>query len=347
LSKIVLTTISGGSMELGDIPFNLYAKGNTGGMVLFCRSGFAITQRHMEALRRSDRVFYISSADVDNYLDYAFDRIEKIVGSETIPAGEKARIVRGVGKRLVRKLLDDPRSGETVDHSGRFVDSQIELVLGSPDAAVHLFALSSADPYSLSHSINVSTFCILLGQQLLGDSREELRQLGLGGLLHDIGKTQLDARMLTMRTPLTEDEFKEIRRHPGLSAELMDLHKLPRPILAIGRSHHEMCDGSGFPEGLRGDSIHPFARIAAVANAYDGMTSDHNQRTHMPHLQALSIMAQKIKRYDSKVYHALLRIVLRDDRLIEGFLSRRIKPHDLEAATRHINAGLASQKAAF
>jgi HD-GYP domain-containing protein (c-di-GMP phosphodiesterase class II) len=345
LSKIVLTTIAGGSVELGDIPFNLYAKGNTGGMVLFCRPGFAITPRHMEALRRSDRVFYISSAEIDNYLDYAFDRLEKIVSSDTIQFGEKARIVRGVGKRIVRMLLEDPRSGESIKRSSRFVDSQLELILGSPEAAIHLFALSAADPYALSHSINVSTFCILLGQQLLGESREELQQLGLGGLLHDIGKTQLDSRVLVKRTPLTENDFQEIRRHPGLSAELIEEHHLPQPVRIIGRSHHEMADGSGYPDGLHGDSIHPFARIAAVANAYDGMTSDRQQHSRMPHLQALSIMAQKIKRYDSKVFHALLRIVLRDDRLIEGFLSKRIKFNEKTTSSKYINPTIAAPRA--
>ncbi len=347
MSKIVLTTIAGGSIELGNIPFDLYAKSSTGGMVLFCRSGFAISPRHMEALARSDRIFYISSADIDSYLDYAFDRIEEIIVSETILPGEKARIVRGVGKRIVRKLLDDPRSGESVNRSGRFIDSQIELILGSPDAAVHLFALSAADPYALSHSINVSTFCILLGRQLFGESKEELHQLGLGGLLHDLGKTQLDARLLLKRTPLTEKEATEIRRHPALSADLMGGHKMPRSVVAIARSHHEMSDGTGYPDGLSGDAIHPFARIASVANAYDVMTSDREQHAKMPHLQALSIMAQKIKRYDTKVFHALLRIVLRDDRLIEGFLAKRIKTQDIAAATRHINSSLAAQRTGF
>jgi len=347
LSKIVLTTIVGGSIELGEIPFDLYAKGGLGGMVLFCRSGFAITPRHMEALKRNDRIFYISSAEIDAYLDYTFERIEDVIASETIQPGEKARIVRGVGKRIVRKLLDDPRSGEAVKRSGRFIDSQIELIIGSPNAAVHLFALSAADPYALSHSINVSTFCILLGQQLFGQSKEDLHQLGLGGLLHDLGKTQLDASLLLKRTPLTEREVTEIKRHPALSAELIGGHKMPSSVIAIARSHHEMADGTGYPDGLRGDAIHPFARIASVANDYDFMTSDREQHAKMPHLQALSIMAQKIKRYDTKVFHALLRIVLRDERLIEGFLAKRLKTRDISAATRHISTNTAAPRAGF
>ena len=341
MSKIVLTTIAGASIELGEIPFNLYARGTGGGMILFCRSGFAITARHKEALDRSDRIFYISSAEIDQYLDYVFERIERVVASDSIKLGDKARLVRGVGKRIVRRLLDEPRSGKCVDQSKRFIDSQIELIFSSPDAAVHLFSLSSADPYALSHSINVCTFCMLLGEQLYGQSRDDIRNLGLGGLLHDIGKTQLDGRLLMKQTPLTEKEMSEIRRHPLLSSQLIEEHQLPESVKVVGLSHHEMVDGAGYPNGLRGEEIHPFARIAAVANAYDCLTSENEKHARMPHLQALSIMAKKIKRYDRNVFHALLRIVLRDDRLIEGFLTKKIGSKELEAVARshasHIN----------
>jgi len=333
LSKIVLTTIAGASVDLGEIPFNLYAKGPGSGMILFCRAGFAVTPRHKEVLARSDRVFYISSDEIDLYLDYLFDRIEQVVANDNIRIGDKARIVRGVGKRIVRRLLDDPRSGAHIDSSKRYIDSQIELIFSSPEAAVHLFALSSADPYALSHSINVSTFCMLLGEQLFGRSREQLHQLGLGGLLHDIGKTQIDEKLLLKQTPLTETEQQEVRRHPSISEKMIRDHGLPDPVSAIGRSHHETIDGGGYPDGLAGDDIHTFARIAAVANTYDGMTSGGKQQTKIPHIQALSIMAKNIKRYDRMVFHALLRIVLRDDRLVEGFLTRRLSDKDLLAAS--------------
>ena len=325
MSKLVLTTIAGGSVDLGPIPFNLYAKGQDGRMILFCRSTFPITPRHKKALDRSDRIFYISSEEIDKYLEYSFERIERIVANDDIRLGDKTRIVWGVGKKVVRNLMDEPRSGEVVGNSRRFVDSQIELIMRTPEAAAHLFSLSAADPHMLTHSLNVCTFCVLLGEALYGQSRTELQQLGLGGLLHDIGKTQLDQGVFAKKTPLTDRDWDEIRRHPELSKELMSGHGLSGPALEIGKSHHERVNGMGYPDGLRGGKIHPFARIAAVADIYDNITSNRDGKNSLTHMQALAAMAKKKERFDQKVFDALLKTVIHNEKLIKEFKKRQFR----------------------
>ena len=324
-------TISVESIELGPIPFDLYASEGEERIVLFCRAGFEITARHKRMLKGSDRILYISSSDIEQYLDYSFERIEHIVANPRIDVSEKAQIVHGVGKRVVQQLLNNPRSGDAMAHSSRFVRSHVSLILKSPASSDHLFALSSTDPYTFSHSINVCTFCLLLGEKLFGRDHKQLRQIGLGGLLHDIGKIRIDPSVLFKPSALTPEEWAEVRRHSDYGYETGKEHGLPETVLSVIRSHHERMDGSGYPDGLGAGGIPTAARICAVADVYDALTSDRFYAKSMPHVQALVEIAKQIDSLDSTVFDALLQIVLRNEKLIERFHKRRLslpkRPH--------------------
>jgi putative nucleotidyltransferase with HDIG domain len=320
-----LCPVTGATIELGPIPFDLYAGDSRGGVLLFCRRGFEITPRHKDALDRSGRIFYVANDSMDLYFDYAFDRLARIVESLDIRPIEKARIMRGVGMRIVRRLMEDPRSSDAMERGGKFIEAQVELILGSREVTNHLFALAAAAGYTLAHSINVSTFCVLLGEELYGPDLKQLRLLGLGGLLHDLGMTRIDSAVVNKEGPLNDSEWREIYRHTVLGYEIVLEHGLPDPVPAICRSHHERMRGGGYPDGLRGEEIHPFARVAAMADVYDAMTSERTYHKKMPHVQALSKISESVDDFDGKVFTALLRIVLHNDKLVEQFLARGLR----------------------
>ena len=227
--------------------------------------------------------------------------------------------MHGVGKRIVQQLLEEPRSGQVITKSGRFIESHIDLIIASPMAVSHLFAISSTDSYTFSHSVNVCTLCLLMGEKIFGRQREDLWNIGMGGLLHDIGKTQVDQKILFKSSPLTDEEMAEMREHPLRSYEIIKEHNLPEPILLTGRGHHERYDGSGYPDGLACDGIHVCARIAAVADVYDAITSDRVYKKMRPHLDALNEIADCIHEFDKEVFNILLDIVLHNDKLIQDF----------------------------
>jgi HD-GYP domain-containing protein (c-di-GMP phosphodiesterase class II) len=317
-----LRSIAPGSIELGSITFNLYASDARGGAVLFCRQGFEITQRHKEVLQRSGRVFYVSDDSMDLYFDYAFERIDRIIAGKEVRDQDKAQIVRGVGMKILKDMMQDPRSKTALKRSGEYVTTKVQLVLHSPEVTNHLFALSAVEGYALSHSINVCTFCILLGERVFGRDEEQLRLLGMGGLLHDIGLTRIQNVLLKKSGKPTEAEWEELRNHPVYSCEIAREHNLHKNIQIICRSHHEKICGGGYPDGLCGADIPPVARIAAVADTYDAMTSDRAYHRKMPHIEALGEMAEKVSAYDRDVFRALLRIVLRNEKLVDGFLKK-------------------------
>ena len=142
-------------------------------------------------------------------------------------------------------------------------------------------ALDARDPYTAGHSERVSQMSVIIARQLhLPES--EVAIIRLGALLHDIGKIGLADEILQKPTPLTPEEFEQIKRHPALGARILRQVSFLEPHLPIVELHHERPDGHGYPFGLRGDEIPLAARIVHVADAYDAMTSARAYRPARP-----------------------------------------------------------------
>lgn len=325
MNNQIMKPIAAGAVELGPIPFNLYARDEMGKMVLFCRSGFDITPKHKEKLGASGRSFFISNNDEESYYGYAFERLESIVQSPGIKISEKTQLVQGVGKLVVRRLLENPRSGKAIEHSGRFVRSYVDLIFAFPEGPKTLLILSDFNVHLYTHCLNVCTFCLLIGEQMHKRDSRKLWQLGMGGLLHDIGMTRIDLALATSSDILKEGDLEEVRQHPVLGHELAASHGLPEPVLVMIRGHHERADGEGYPDGLSGPDIHPFARVAAVAEVYDSLTSDRLDRKKIPHVEALAEIAKDIRGFDLQSFEALIKVVLRDRKLIEDFRNKHLQ----------------------
>ena len=142
------------------------------------------------------------------------------------------------------------------------------------------------DSYTFSHSVNVAVLATMLGN-LCGYSKSKLQVITLGGLLHDIGKLAVPTPILNKTSSLTADEFKIIRRHPSEGRKILkELNSPNASILAIiAAQHHEHIDGSGYPNHIRGKSIHPYSRITAIADVYDALTSARSyKRAYKPNV---------------------------------------------------------------
>lgn len=141
-------------------------------------------------------------------------------------------------------------------------------------AIQHLHSMRRLGEYTIHHSVGVSVICGVLGKWL-GYEGTALRDIILAGLLHDIGKTQIPEALITKPEKLTAEEMAQMKQHSALAIELLRKAETATMdvVLAI-LQHHERMDGSGYPNGLSGDKIHPYARILAVADLYDAVTSD-------------------------------------------------------------------------
>ena len=142
-------------------------------------------------------------------------------------------------------------------------------------------AIESRDPYTRGHSARVARMAHAVGLRL-GCDQARLTLLGLGGALHDVGKLAVSEAVLNKRGQLTPEEWAEVRTHPEAGARLVALDRALRPALPGVLYHHERWDGCGYPSGRAGTEIPIEARILAVADSFDAMTSDRPYRAALP-----------------------------------------------------------------
>ncbi len=150
-------------------------------------------------------------------------------------------------------------------------------------------AIDARDPYTLGHSVRVGQLAVALGRHL-GMDEKVLAQIEIGGYLHDIGKIGIRDAILSKPGRLTPEERRVIEEHPRIGLSILDPVDLPRVVVDFVESHHERLDGSGYPHGLRDGQISIVARIAAVADVYDAVTSGRPYRAPMTADEALALL---------------------------------------------------------
>ena len=153
------------------------------------------------------------------------------------------------------------------------------------------FTVEAKDTYTRGHSDRVSEYSVLIGQKL-GLSDQDINNLRVGGLFHDIGKIGVPDNILLKNSKLTEDEYSEIKNHPAIGAHILSNATIFKDVLPIVKHHHERFDGNGYPGKLKGEEIPFLARITAVADAFDAMTS---RRTYRDSL-SLDIVKSEIQK---------------------------------------------------
>jgi putative nucleotidyltransferase with HDIG domain len=170
-------------------------------------------------------------------------------------------------------------------------------------------AIDARDPYTMGHSVRVGQLAMMLGKQLGMDERL-LARLEIGGYLHDIGKIGIRDAVLLKPERLTSEERKIIEEHPQIGLAILEPVDLPPEVVEFVQGHHERLDGSGYPRGLRNEQVSVQARIAAVADMYDAITSERPYRDPMSPQEALELLRSESGRLlDPRVVLALSAIM--------------------------------------
>lgn len=190
--------------------------------------------------------------------------------------------------------------GPAVDVGNIFTDA-----VENRHVLVHLSSLREHDSYTFGHSINVCIFSVMIGLKMRLPG-EQLSEIAIGALLHDLGKLLIPPEILTKRGPLTADEWRRVRRHCEDAFALLGIQRgLPFTAAQIAGQHHENYDGSGYPRGLAGEQIHPYARIVAVADNFDAVTTDRPyRRAFLPHQAGQILRYSQGTKLDPRVVDA-------------------------------------------
>ena len=172
--------------------------------------------------------------------------------------------------------------------------------------------VEAKDVYTRGHSDRVSAYSVLIGEKL-GLSEKELKDLRIGGLFHDIGKIGVPDMILQKDTKLTDDEYSQIKNHPTIGVHILSTANIFSDILPIVNHHHEKYDGNGYPSKLKGENIPYLARIAAVSDSFDAMTSIRPYRSSL----SLEVATEEIRKnlgtqFDPEIGQAFLDILEND-----------------------------------
>jgi len=192
--------------------------------------------------------------------------------------------VHSLATTAVSNLFDDIRLGAELDGRAvkKAVSDSVDSILRNQDASLWLTRMQDKDVGTAQHSMNVSALSIIMGKAM-GFSNRELEDVGVCGMLHDVGKTRLPTELLEKTTKLTEAENIEMQMHTLYGRDiLMSSQNVMSGAADVAHTHHEWVNGNGYPNGITDDSIPTYSKIVAIAEAYDNMT------TIQPYREALS-----------------------------------------------------------
>lgn len=230
-----------------------------------------------------------------------------------IPAAEEIRRASRIcqqGKAAVVSMFEEVRMGRAVDTGGarQLVEEISDSVSRNPGAIISLARLKTADDYTYMHSVAVCAMMVALGKQM-GLQDVMVRSCGMAGLLHDLGKAAMPMEILNKPGKLTDEEFVVIKSHPTEGHKmLIETPGIDPVALDVVLHHHEKMDGSGYPKGLKGDEITQFAKMGAVCDVYDAITSNRPYKTGWDPAESLRKMAQWADgHFDPMIFQAFVK----------------------------------------
>lgn len=189
----------------------------------------------------------------------------------------------------IKRIFTQVRHGKDSDLAPvrSTVEEIIQKVIENEAVLLQLTGIRDIDNYTFLHSVDVCIYATVMGKKL-GFTKEPLVDLGMGAILHDIGKCKVPLEILKKPDKLTDSEFREMKLHPVYGCEIIkSVYGLNSKIATVAFQHHEKWDGTGYPLGIRDKIINPFSRIVTLADVYDALTSDRiYKKKELPHKAA-------------------------------------------------------------
>ncbi|WP_319469270.1 HD domain-containing phosphohydrolase [uncultured Pseudodesulfovibrio sp.] len=293
--------------------FSLFLKQGEG-YVLYAEKGELFTDAHKERLGELDvEHLYVKAEDYPQYAVYVQDHLEEVLGDEAIPVRERARawndatvsLAKESFDRSLPKSMDKRRFGKIrslISHSLKF--------LARDDALKELSRFISEGNELFRHGIGVMVLTVSVLNTFVKDDADLLVAVGMGAMLHDIGKLELPEALFTRRWDgLTQIEQDMARSHPALGVGLCSSLPLPQETLQCILFHHELEDGSGYPSGASGDLLPSYAKVLSLCNEYDNLTRGGKGKKKLTPFEALTRIKSRRGAFNAEMLKRLIAVL--------------------------------------
>ncbi len=231
-----------------------------------------------------------------NPVDLVSEALRETIENTSLPPQTKAKAVYDHSVNMMNSILEEPNA-ENILSGKKMIAATVDFILADEETAGYMSKITSHDYYTYTHSVNVGMLSILLAKQVFKGTygTHNMRELGAGFFLHDLGKCDVPNSLINKAAPLNEVEWETMRNHPARGNQLlMEANQLSIECGLIVMQHHEREDGSGYPFGKLGDEIHIYGRICTIADVYDALTSTRAYKKKMAPFEALKVMKEEM-----------------------------------------------------
>jgi HD-GYP domain-containing protein (c-di-GMP phosphodiesterase class II) len=289
-----------------DLPFCLYRIHNYHYSLLLHGSEKA-PARVDASIMATPGELIIAKQDIPLYNRY-LNAIMKHAEAQSGDTGQvRARLLKENSKIIMKELLENPRSGQAIKEVTVLVNSLLDAVLKNREAIYDLLSLRNYDYYTYTHSVNVAVLSVGLGVAV-NLEQGDIEKLGIGAMLHDLGKSAIPPDILNKQGKLDDREFMIMQSHVFEGVKLLEGNRnVPGEAMPALLQHHEKLSGRGYPSKLPGKDIHTFGRIVGIADCYDALTTSRPYRQAMRPFDALALMAQETGNWDNDLLKVFIR----------------------------------------
>lgn len=275
------------------VDFHLHLQTSPGHFVLFRGPDLEFTKvHHQRLLANNVTTLWLKGDERRRYEQYVERHLETLLANPQIATPRKVELLQSAAQTTLESIMVDPRHTEAVPRTRRVATQTVQLIVKDKEALGHMAALMARDYDTVRHSMNVSVFATGLAVAAGVKNSSDLRDIALGGLLHDIGKSELPRELIVKPGAYTEEEMALMRTHVVRGEGILQQDgRMGSLGMVVVSQHHERLTGLGYPRALEAQHIHLFGRIAGIADVYDAMTSDRSYQRAMKAVDALHLMS--------------------------------------------------------
>ena len=301
--------------ENGNLTFNIYSKvqdATEDSFILYASKEPRYRDKVRELLQSSELMeeLYIHEEDLMLYFEHATNSLRDYVVNSDASPEKKMEKVYDLSRDVTHQFFDTNSSPEILRGSDQIVELMEKCMEGNKLGIYGLSKIMEKDYYTYTHSINVGLYCMFFALKI-GMPADEVHELGLGGMLHDVGKSEIPKEIINKKGTLTEEEFQVIKGHTVKGEKVIrELGCYGEKIIQMVGQHHENFKGGGYHQGLTGDEISLFARICKLTDVYDALTTRRSYKKALKPINALTIMNSKMKdQFDPALLTSFIRMM--------------------------------------